>query len=261
MALDAARQAHLSSGAELAGLLGHTLKLVLVAVLLAFLVRTFLVQPFSIPSRSMAPLLQAGDFVAVDKAAYGWSRAALAFQPDAVLLPGETLLGVENPGLATLSAAVPERFFAKAPAAGDVVVFVGPRAADGRRADYVKRVIARGGERIALAGGRVILNGRAVPCEAVGGGLCRETLPDGASYVVRESGAGPLADFAEVVVPDGHYFMLGDNRDDSADSRLSVARGGVGMVPDALIVGRARHILFSIGGDGVRWNRIGKAAQ
>lgn len=261
LAIDAARQAYQASGDALARTFGHSLKLVLAAVLIALFVRVFLVQPFSIPSRSMAPLLEAGDFVAVDKTAYGWSRAALPFQPDKSLLPGEPFLGIDIPIVEDFLAAIPERFAPARPAAGDVVVFMGPEATTGARVDYVKRIIARGGDRIGMERGRAILNGRVLPCEPVGDGLCRETLPDGASHVVHETGRGRLADFAEVRVPDGHYFMLGDNRDDSADSRLSPAQGGVGLVPDAMIVGRARHIFFSLGSDGVRWHRIGQAAH
>ena len=269
--------AHAESGQQLAATLWQALKLVGAAALIALFVRMVVVQPFSIPSRSMAPLLDAGDFIFVDKTAYGWSRAALSFQPVDSLLPGEPIFGVDLPSFrvwgSQLRKWTGDRIGGTRPVAGDVIVFIGPARANGDQVDYVKRVIARAGDRIGLSRGRVILNGRALPCQPLeqkqgqqpgqkpGQTLCREVLPDGAGYVVLESGTGALANFAEIVVPEGQYFVLGDNRDDSADSRLSVAQGGVGLVPDTLVVGRARHIFFSLGPDGVRWDRIGQVAQ
>jgi len=251
--LDAARARHVESGQALAATVGSIFRVVLVAVLLALVIRTFVVQPFNIPSRSMAPGLQAGDFILVDKAAYGWSLASLPFELGARMLPGEPALGVELEGVETLA-----RIMGRSPAAGDVIVF---SAAGGSGVDYVKRVIARGGDRVSLAGGRVRLNGRELPCVAAGDGLCAEQLPTGARYLVRDANAGPRADFAEILVPAGRYFVLGDNRGDSADSRVAVADGGVGLVRDAQIVGRARLIFFSVGEGRVRFERIGRSAR
>lgn len=254
--LDEARARHQESGQALALTLGSIFRVVVMAVLLALLIRTLLVQPFNIPSRSMAPGLDAGDFILVDKAVYGWSRASLPFEPGARMLPGEPVLGVEIG--AARNYAVPGRVMGRAPVAGDVIVFAGPA---GSGVDYVKRVIATGGDRVSLSGGRVILNGREVPCAPMGGGLCSERLPTGARYPVRDGAGGRLADFAEIRVPQGHSFVLGDNRGESADSRLAAADGGIGLVHDAQIVGRARMIFFSVGEGRIRFERLGRWAE
>ena len=232
-----ARLQHLQTGERLASRLGVVFRYVGAALLISIAIRTFLVQPFAIPSGSMSPLLEAGDFVLVDKAAYGWTLASL---------PLAGALSTDDNGDA-------RRLFAKPVNAGDVIVFVSPGGQD-----YVKRMVASGGDRVAMRGGALILNGRMVDCVALGGGLCRETLPGGASHVVRSDGSGPLSDMGEITVPAGHYFVLGDNRDDSADSRLSRAEGGVGLVPDINVIGRASRIFFSAH-EGIRWSRIGQA--
>ena len=236
---DEARLAHLATGRRLAAQLGWFARLVVAALLISLAIRSFLVQPFAIPSSSMSPLLKAGDFVFVDKAAYGWTLASLP-------LAGELSAdeGKDNP-----------RLFGKPVNPGDVIVFVSPGGQD-----YVKRMVASGGDRVEMRKGQLVLNGRAMPCLPQGNGLCRETLPNGASHVVRSDGSGPLSDMTELTVPEGHYFVLGDNRDDSADSRLSRAAGGVGMVPDANVIGRASRIFFS-SAEGMRWSGIGKAVD
>jgi signal peptidase I len=197
-------------------------------------IRAFVVQPFAIPSGSMSPGLEAGDFVFVDKRAYGWTIASLP------LTPRDD--GTDD-----------SRVAGRAVQRGDVIAFVG---ADGR--DYVKRMVGTGGDLVELRRGLLILNGTPAPCVPLGGGLCRETLPNGHSHVVRSDGSSPLADFAPIRVPDGQYFVLGDNRDASADSRVPRAQGGVGLVADGQVIGRAARIFFSATGDGVRWERIGK---
>lgn len=232
-----ARRARAAAGERLASQLGGIVRLVAAALLISLVIRSFLVQPFAIPSSSMSPLLKAGDFVFVDKAAYGWTLASL---------PLSGALGAdEGDGN--------QRLFGKPVNPGDVIVFVSP---DGQ--DYVKRMVASGGDRVEMRKGQLVLNGRAIPCLPEGAGLCRETLPNGASHSVRSNGSGPLSDMTELMVPEGHYFVLGDNRDDSADSRLSRSGGGVGMVPDANVIGRASRIFFS-SNEGVRWARIGQA--
>jgi signal peptidase I len=226
------RAAHLARGAELRALLVPAARLLLGALLLALLVRSLLVEPFAISSGSMSPGLEPGDFIFVDKSAYGWGRASLPLAPQ---LPGDR----------------GTRLLAREAGYGDVVVFAIPG-----EQDFVKRVIARGGDRVALSAGRVILNGTPLPCVPLGGGLCRETVPGGKSHLVRETGDGALATFAEIRVPPGHYFVLGDNRDASADSRVPRSQGGVGLVSDAELLGQARRIFFSAG-PGPRWERIG----
>lgn len=201
-------------------------------LLVALAVRTIIVEPFAIPSRSMAPMLESGDLIIVNKMAYGWSAASL-------------------PRIFPISVDGRDRLAGRAPRHGDVVVFTG---AYGR--DYVKRVIGRDGDRVALLDGTLMLNGRPIPCEPAGGDHCLETLPGGKAQLIRTDTSGPLADMAEIIVPQGHYFVLGDNRAASADSRLSVADGGVGLVPHALLLGRAERIVFSAR-NSIRWARIG----
>jgi len=206
--------------------------LILAAFFGALAVRTVLVEPFAIPSRSMAPTLEAGDVIIVNKMAYGWSTASL-------------------PGSIAEQPANGDRLAGRAPRYGDVVVFRGAGSKD-----YVKRVMANGGDRVALTGGTLVLNGRPIPCKPAGNSLCNEMLPGGKTLLVRTGNGGPLADMAEIIVPQGHYFVLGDNRAASADSRLSVADGGVGLVPHALLLGKVERILFSAN-DGIVWPRIG----
>lgn len=230
-----AKLAHEAAGQRLASRVGGVVRLLAAALLISLALRTFVVQPFAIPSSSMYPLLKSGDLVFVDKAAYGWTLASL---------PLSGALSTDEGGIA-------RRLFGRPVKAGDVIVFVSPGGQD-----YVKRMVASGGDRVEMRGGQLVLNGRAFPCVPEGAGTCRETLPNGASHVVRSNGTGPLSDMAEIAIPSGHYFVLGDNRDDSADSRLSRANGGVGLVPDASVIGRASHIFFSTG-QGLRWSRIG----
>jgi signal peptidase I len=233
------------------------MRFLLLLVLAALLLRTLVVAPFSIPSESMLPLLRIGDDLLVAKWPYGWSRHSF---PRSLAPFSGRLLG-------------------RVPARGDVVVFKNPGDV---RTDYIKRVIGLPGDRIAMRGGELILNGAAVPKLRVadllvpvtrsspcrpqpglrlaaerqpdGSLACRypryrETLPDGRSYDVLDLGDVPTADdVATVLVPAGRYFLMGDNRDRSADSRFPVDRGGIGMVPAENIVGRALVLFFSTDG-------------
>ncbi|MEM9011505.1 MAG: signal peptidase I [Pseudomonadota bacterium] len=232
---------------------GELLRTIIYALLLAGLLRTLLFQPFWIPSGSMKPTLLIGDFLFVNKFAYGYSRHSCPWS----LCPFEgRILG-----------SLPER--------GDVAVFKHPTS----NADFIKRIIGLPGDRIEMRDGRLILNGVLVPQEPAGtfvelkelqgpegnvpqcsnspvglGGVCEkgqavEELPNGRSYNVLNIGDGGSGDNTEVfVVPEGHVFAMGDNRDNSQDSRVGRRSRGVGFVPVENLVGRADRIIISSSG-------------
>lgn len=240
-------------------------------LLLVLALRSFVFAPFVIPSESMLPRLFVGDFLIVSKFSYGFSRYST---PVAVPLWHGRLPAV-------------------LPARGDVAVFKAPP--DSTR-DFVKRVIGLPGDTVQMVHGRIILNGAAVPQRRVGDfeipmsgnyhcsgdfaatdtsqSVCRyrqyrETLPNGKSYTVIDRGATPADDTPLFTVPAGHVFMMGDNRDDSADSRFpAIAGQGIGYVPLENLEGPAAFIFFSTDGDArwwapwswftaTRWRRIG----
>jgi signal peptidase I len=205
-------------------------------------VRSFVMQPFNMPSGSMMPTLLIGDVFAASKSAYGYTHYSLPFSPR--LFPGRIL------------AAEPQR--------GDVVVFRLPRD---DTVDYVKRLVGLPGDRIQMRNGELLLNGTAVRRERIAdfvydeGGRnvqakrWRETLPNGVSYETLDlQDNGFLDNTAEFVVPAGHYFMLGDNRDNSVDSRLP---NQVGYVPFDNLIGRVTLIFYSLDGATIRYDRIG----
>ena len=206
-------------------------KTIVLALLLALGLRTLLFQPFTIPSDSMEPTLQSGDYMLVSKFDYGFSR----YSPPVAPPLGEG------------------RLFGRLPRRGDVVVFKLPRD---NSADYVKRLIGLPGDRVQLIHGVVWLNGR--PLAQTPLGLTqdpdnparivtkvRETLPDGRSYLTfREDPDHEGENTGVYVVPESQYFFMGDNRDNSADSRWP-KEVGVGFVPAANLEGRARMVLLS----------------
>jgi signal peptidase I len=206
-------------------------KTVVVALLIAGVLRTVLFQPNTIPSDSMEPTLQTGDYLLISKWDYGWSRHSIPFAPP--LFEG--------------------RIFEKPPRRGDVVVFKLPR--DPAQL-YVKRILGLPGDRLHMKGGVLFINERPVTRLDLGptrdpGELdliverVRETLPDGRSFITFERGPGHEGDDTRTyVVPQGHYFGIGDNRDNSLDSRWPEAVG-VGFIPAENLVGRARLSLAS----------------
>ena len=209
---------------------GETIKIIIQALLLALVVRTLLFQPFNIPSGSMKATLLVGDYLFVSKYAYGYSRFSLPFGPR--LFDG--------------------RIWSTPPQRGDIVVFKLPRDDS---TDYIKRVIGLPGDRIQVKEGVLYINDTAVPRAQVGtyedDGFVykqfRETLPNGVSYVTLDRDANGLEDNTQVFeVPPDNYFMMGDNRDNSTDSRVPPASGGVGYVPFENLVGRAEVIFFSV---------------
>jgi signal peptidase I len=214
------------------GGLGETLSVIVQALLLAIFIRSFIFQPFSIPSGSMRPTLLEGDYLFVSKFAYGYSHHSLPFSPN--LFSG--------------------RIWSAEPMRGDIAVFKFP---PNPKLDYIKRVIGLPGDKIQMIKGVLNINGVAVPRVKTGViddvdvterqgpvDVYRETLPNGVSYDTLDLDPNSQTDNTrEFVVPEGHYFMMGDNRDNSSDSRLSV-----GFVPAENLVGRAKRIFFSIDG-------------
>jgi signal peptidase I len=207
---------------------GETVKIVIQALLLALIVRTFLFQPFNIPSGSMKETLLVGDYLFVAKYAYGYSRFSFPFGPD--LFEG--------------------RLWAAEPKRGDIVVFKLPRDDS---TDYIKRVIGLPGDKIQMIDGVLHINGVAIPKEKVDFWVdddgvrydrYRETLPNGVAYLTLDREQNGAEDNTQVYeVPEGHFFMMGDNRDNSTDSRVLNA---VGYVPFENLVGRAEVIFFSV---------------
>ncbi|TGY87461.1 signal peptidase I [Marinicauda algicola] len=211
----------------------QTARTLIWALLIALAVRSLLFQPFHIPTGSMKPTLLEGDYVIASKFAYGFAPASL---------PGNPPLG-------------DWRVFGAAPARGDIVVF---RAPQEPHQAYIKRVIGLPGDRVAMMGGVILLNDVEVPRgdraerageTAMGRHVAyeswREILPEGIAYTVLDRGDSALDHVAEFTVPEGHYFVLGDNRDESRDSRVAQPEGP-GLVPASHLIGRAEIVLLSV---------------
>lgn len=194
----------------------------------ALAIRTFLFQPFSMPSGNMEPTLQLGDYFFASKYAYGYGRYSAPFG----------LLPVEG------------RVLGSPPRRGDVVVF---RPRGDPETDYVERIVGMPGDRIQMIDGRLNINRVPVELEDLGeyaaddvrsARLQRETLPEGVSYLVIDYTEPSIGDVTpEIAVPAGEYFMLGDNRDNSADSRFTM-----GTVPYANLVGKAVRLFWNSNG-------------
>ncbi len=229
----------------------ETVKTIIYAVVIAVFIRTFLFEPFKIPSGSMYPTLYVGDYLFVSKYTYGYSKHSLPFSLP--LFEG--------------------RIWADVPQRGDVVVFKFPQD---NKTDFIKRIIGLPGDKVKMENGRLFINGEEVKREEVENFVLRddygngerfhqyiETLPGGKQHNILE-----LSDYEkedntpEVVVPQNSYFVMGDNRDRSDDSRVRV-----GFVPAENLVGKARFLFFSHNNDDawyqpwywprkIRWSRL-----
>jgi len=211
---------------------GETLRTVLWAVVIAFTIRTFAFEPFNIPSGSMIPTLLVGDYLFVNKFVYGYSKYTVAF--GAPLFSGRVL--------------------GQAPERGDVVVFKLPRD---NSTDYIKRLIGLPGDHIQMIQGVLNINGEPVKLKRIEDAQVPnqmgrevkvaqylETLPGGRVHrILKETVNGPLDNTPVYTVPPNHYFFMGDNRDNSLDSRVPSA---VGFVPEENLVGRAEVLFFSL---------------
>jgi signal peptidase I len=220
------------------GGLVENVKTILYAGLIAIGIRTIAYEPFNIPSGSMIPTLLVGDYLFVSKYSYGYSRFSLPLSPP--LFEG--------------------RIFGRLPHRGDVAVFKLPRD---NSTDYIKRIVGLPGDRIQMKGGQLYINGTIVPRQGEGDYVAegdgprmllkkyRETLPGGKVHdILKASDDGPLDNTQEYKVPEGDVFAMGDNRDNSLDSRVLNA---VGFVPVENLVGRAEFIFFSVDATAPWW--------
>lgn len=215
----------------------ETLRTLVYAVGIALVVRTFAFEPFNIPSGSMKPTLLVGDYLFVSKFAYGYSRYSLPF------------------GLPLFSG----RILGRLPERGDVVVFKLP---SDNKTDYIKRVVGLPGDRVQVKDGVLHLNGAPVQLAPVGrfqddidgrdvsARMYRETLPgDGSHFILDLTDQGSLDETGVFEVPPGHLFAMGDNRDNSLDSRVE----HVGFIPLENVIGRAELLFFSVNGEASFW--------
>ena len=248
----------------------ETIKTIVYALLIAGVFRTLFFQPFWIPSGSMKDTLLIGDFLFVNKMAYGYSYASCP----SIIIPSVGLnVDAENI-CGFLKRDDGGRYLAGEPERGDVAVFRHPST--GR--DFIKRIVGMPGERIQMRDGILHINDVPVDLEAAGnfeevaipqgpfrhrprcangpvgdGGAClkakyRETLPGGHSHDILNIGNQGSDNTSVYTVPEGHYFLMGDNRDNSSDSRVPSIAGGVGYVPLDHLIGRADRIMVSSGG-------------
>ena len=212
----------------------ENIKTLIFAALIAIGIRTVAYEPFNIPSGSMIPTLLVGDYLFVSKFSYGYSRFSLPFSPP--LFSG--------------------RIFGSLPNRGDVAVFKLPRD---NSTDYIKRIVGLPGDHIQMRGGQLYINGKMLPRQSAGDFIAEgegmrmqlrkyvETLPNGVQHpILKASDDQPLDNTPEYVVPANNVFAMGDNRDNSLDSRVMDPRMGVGFVPVENLVGRAEFIFFSV---------------
>lgn len=217
---------------------GELVSTVLWALAIAFVLRTFIFQPFHIPSGSMLPGLMKGDYIITSKYSVGYGRHA------ATPLPFPVKEG---------------RLFEREPSRGDVLVF----RPEGSDKNFIKRLVGLPGDQIQMQSGQLYINGEKMPLERVAleeftnsfgnvepAEAFNETFPNGNIHKIYDAQKNGPADNTQIrTVPAGHYFMMGDNRDHSGDSRISVREGGAGFVPMENIIGRAEIVLLSVDDD------------
>ncbi|GEM_PF-188128 len=241
------------------GLFG-SIKTIIYAILIAVVIRTVAYEPFNIPSGSMKPTLLIGDYLFVSKFAYGYSKYSVGFGTNLNLFDG--------------------RIFGAEPERGDIVVFRKPTDTS---IDFIKRLVGLPGDTIQVMGGVLHINGVAAPltpmepfldqgCSGVDAAIpqFQEMLPNGVEHPILDAITNYRLDDTEVyTVPEGHYFMMGDNRDRSSDSRVLHS---VGFVPAENLIGRAEFLFFSVDGCGgllepwtwpgsIRWSRLFQPLQ
>lgn len=240
----------------------ETIVVVVEALLIAIILRSFLYQPFSIPTASMQQTLMIGDYFVANKFVWGYGKHSFSLGR----YGNFTALDFELP--------INDRILGRAPNRGDIAVF---RPVP-QNIEYIKRVVGMPGDRIQVTAGRLYINGTMVEREEIGKALdtdsngdtrevtvYRETFPEGTNHIIQEiSDNGALDNTSEYVVPAGHYFMMGDNRDRSADSRVL---SQVGYVPAVNLIAKAEARFFSIKDNlppwqiwqwpaNVRWDRM-----
>lgn len=229
----------------------ETIKTIFYAILIAVFIRSFFFEPFKIPSGSMYPSLYVGDYLFVSKYTYGYSRHSLPFS-----LP-----------------LISGKIWFSEPQRGDVIVFKYPQD---NRTDFIKRLIGLPGDKLKMSKGRLYINNQLVDREQIDDFVIRdvngnaeryhqyiETLPEGKKHSILEISDNEKVDnTVEITIPENNYFMMGDNRDRSDDSRLNV-----GFVPKENLVGKARFLFYSHNDDGawympwswpkkIRWSRL-----
>ena len=209
-------------------------KTLFLAILAAIFIRSFLLEPFSIPSGSMYPNLKVGDYLFVSKSSYGFSRHSFPFS-----IP-----------------VIPKRILYEQPKRGDIVVFKTP---EDNKTDYIKRLIGLPGDKIRIENNEIFINDKKIAREKLGNEKYKnlevekykETLPNGKFYyvyeIVEELPYFDTDNFSEIVIPKNEFFVIGDNRDNSQDSRF------IGNIPKENLVGKALVVMLSFDGEKGSW--------